>query len=90
MATANSSAREARPSKDDILRALERLASEAKAVANGTSIATRPQGPPKSDRPSALKRPVPIRRASGIFRSVDEYAGLERLDREELDETDGA
>ena len=28
------------------------------------------------------------RTASGIYRAVDEFAGIERLDRAELDETD--
>ena len=54
--------------------------------------------PPPAARPSTdamlhtlerlgAKRPEP-RTASGIYRSVDEFAGLDRLDRAELDETD--
>jgi hypothetical protein len=37
----------------------------------------------------ALERfAAPQKIASGVFRLVDEFAGIERLDREELDETD--
>jgi hypothetical protein len=50
---------------------------------------------PPAARPSeralhALERFAPKERriASGIYRSVDEFAGLDRLDRAELDETD--
>ncbi len=40
-------------------------------------------------RTQPVVRPRPLaRRASGIFRFGDEYAGLERLDRAELDEDD--
>ena len=37
-------------------------------------------------RPSVPRDPKPLTRESGFFPSVDEFAGLERLDREELDE----
>ncbi len=68
-----------RPSKDAILRTLERLSAEASA------------GKPSPSSPSGAGvngGSVRRRAASGVYRFVDEYAGLERLDRAELDETD--
>jgi hypothetical protein len=55
--------------------------------------------PPPASRPSAdailqtLDRlragePRRARTASGVYLAVDEFAGLDRLDRAELDETD--
>jgi hypothetical protein len=59
------------------LRPLERFAPD------GTS-APRSEGQPV--RAAHLRH---LRRAgSGVFRATDEYVGLERLDRAELDETD--
>jgi hypothetical protein len=72
MANADSSASTLRPSKEAALRILERLANDRAEVA-------------------AAVRPAPGERrlGSGVYRlGVDEYAGLERLDRAELDETD--
>lgn len=74
MANVNSSAPRFRPSKDATLQTLERLA----AAANTTSHSSAP----------SVAGGAPRRLASGIYRFVDEYAGLERLDRIELDETD--
>jgi hypothetical protein len=83
MANANSSATTLRPSKDAILRTLERLETDRSTAASshGAVRATASS----SDR---------ARRASGVYSFVapllrtDDYAGLERLDRAELDETD--
>ena len=81
MANANSSAAALRPSKDAILRTLERLAAE------GSSAQAEGRSAPSTPPPAPSGRP-PRRLASGVYRFVDEYAGLERLDRAELDETD--
>jgi hypothetical protein len=64
-----------------VLRAVERPVTRA-PDANASRIADA-QNAGQSFR-AGLRR----RRASGIFRSTDEFAGLERLDRAELDETD--
>jgi hypothetical protein len=43
-------------------------------------------------RPGVPRNPEPTvrqeRRGSGFYASVDEFAGLERLDRDELDDVD--
>ena len=76
MANANSSAASRfRPSKDAILRTLETLTAAEEAAR--TAAKALPHAP----------QPPQRRLASGVYR-FDEFAGIERLDRAELDETD--
>jgi hypothetical protein len=76
MANANSSAASRlRPSKDAILRTLEKLTTAEEAARTAAASAAAKTLPPQP------------RLASGVYR-FDEFAGIERLDRAELDETD--
>jgi hypothetical protein len=78
MVNGNSTASVLRPAKDAVLRALERLVPDASA----------PHGTAPQSGGAPLRAGLRRRHASGIFRAKDEFAGLERLDRAELDETD--
>ena len=88
MANANSTASNFRPSKDAILRTLERLETDrATELASAHAHAHAADAhAPRS--PAATLGPAPRRLASGVYRFGEDYVGLERLDRDELDETD--
>lgn len=82
MVNGNSTASLLRREQDAGLRPLERSVAPETTAAKSAAIAAA-QNAGQSFR-AGLRR----RRASGVFRSKDEFAGLERLDRAELDETD--
>jgi hypothetical protein len=85
MTMSNRSPLARKPTWDDTLVSFD-LRRANRAGQDGTPTSRRGSVAPESTPPGKLEAPHRAPRKSGFYSSVDPFAGIEQLDREELDE----